>query len=814
VVAAVVAVYAWALGRGFTSEDFLLLRVLGERPPWRDLAAAFTEPWLGITVVGFYRPLGTLALAAERALFGARPAGYLAVHVALHALNAVLVLWLARRMLGGGPAAGSGGAAVRGPARRSTGTGSSGRPVEAGQESPGAVARATAALPPDSPVSPVAGRPSLLRVVPAGSPAALAAALLVVLYPLHPNAVVWVASYATLFAAAAVFGCVLAYRRAREQGGWGWWFGALALFAAALGCYEAAVVLPVVLAATDLLAPAVVWGGSREQPERATGAEAASPVAPGWLVVLPFFALAVVYLLLRRLVVGEVMGGYESFGARLLAPEPGRVAADLALSVLRFHLPVYARPAGAVAAWAAVVLLVAVPLAWLVLSARRRRRAAAGATEDISRESGAQRADRGPGEAPDAPPAAGIEGSHEEPSRVAGGLPSSGSVTPLLRPPHPARASARAGGLRGWLFGWVWALAFMAPYAFQPAVPGNGRYWYLPAAGLAIALAALAADVATALARRSAATAGTSRAHLATGQLLKDQALLTNARLDLERYRTLLAQDSIAKQQVDTQASLVRQYEGAIATDQGQVDNAKLQLSYTRVTAPIAGRLGLRQVDSGNMIRATDANGLVVITQVQPIDVVFPIPESDLPRVQRRLREGDAPKLELYDRNQTRKLASGRLITIDNQIDTATGTIKLKGTSPNEDGALFPNQFVNVRVLLETLTGVTVVPSAAIQRGAAGTFVYVVGPDNTVAVNPVKPGPIEGERAVIESGVMPGDVLVVDGTDRLREGARVEPVPRDTTQPPGGASPRRPRPAGSAEGGKKDGAANDKGGRR
>jgi hypothetical protein len=274
VVAAVVAVYAWALGRGFTSEDFLLLRVLGERPPWRDLAAAFTEPWLGITVVGFYRPLGTLALAAERALFGARPAGYLAVHVALHALNAVLVLWLARRMLGGGPAAGSGGAAVRGPARRSTGTGSSGRPVEAGQESPGAVARATAALPPDSPVSPVAGRPSLLRVVPAGSPAALAAALLFALYPLHPNAVVWVASYATLFAAAAVFGCLLGYRRAREQGGWGWWFGALALFAAALGCYEAAVVLPVVLAATDLLAPAVVWGGSRERPERATGAEA------------------------------------------------------------------------------------------------------------------------------------------------------------------------------------------------------------------------------------------------------------------------------------------------------------------------------------------------------------------------------------------------------------------------------------------------------------------------------------------------------------------------------------------------------------
>ena len=289
------------------------------------------------------------------------------------------------------------------------------------------------------------------------------------------------------------------------------------------------------------------------------------------------------------------------------------------------------------------------------------------------------------------------------------------------------------------------------------------------------------------------------------GQLAKDQALLANARVDLERYRTLLAQDSIAKQQVDTQESLVRQYEATIASDKGQVDNAKLQLSFTKIVAPITGRLGLRQVDAGNMIHATDTNGLVVITQVQPVDVVFSIPESNLPRVQRRLSEGDPPVVDAYDRNQTRKLATGKLITIDNQIDTATGTIKLKAAFTNDDSALFPNQFVNVRMLLDTLHGVTIVPTAAVLRGAPGTFVYVVKDDQTVTVRPVKVGPIEGENAVIDSGVTPGDVVVVDGTDRLREGAKVESVTRNPagSAAPGNNTQRRQRPPG--EGGPKDG---------
>jgi multidrug efflux system membrane fusion protein len=296
----------------------------------------------------------------------------------------------------------------------------------------------------------------------------------------------------------------------------------------------------------------------------------------------------------------------------------------------------------------------------------------------------------------------------------------------------------------------------------------------------------------------------------ANGQLAKDQALLTNAQLDLERYKTLLAQDSIAKQQVDTQASLVRQYEAAIATDRGQVDSAKLQLSFTRITAPNAGRLGLRQVDSGNMVHTSDTNGVVVITQVQPIDVVFPIPESNLQRVLKRIHDGDALTVDAYDRNQSRKLATGKLLTTDNQIDTATGTIKLKAAFGNDDGILFPNQFVNVRMLVDTLHGATLVPSAAIQRGAPGTFVYVVKDDKTVTVKTVKVGPIEGETAVIDSGVSPGDMLVVDGTDRLREGAKVEPVTRNAAGATDTA-PRRQRPPGNGDGKGKGAGKNGKG---
>lgn len=270
---------------------------------------------------------------------------------------------------------------------------------------------------------------------------------------------------------------------------------------------------------------------------------------------------------------------------------------------------------------------------------------------------------------------------------------------------------------------------------------------------------------------------------LATGQLARDQALFENAQTDLERYRTLLAQDSISRQQVDTQESLVRQYKAAVQAHQGGVDNAKLQLAHARVVAPIGGRVGLRQVGPGNIVRASDANGIVVITQLQPVGVVFPIPEDALPRVMKRLRAGDRIPVDAYDRAQKEKLGGGRLLAADNQIDTATGTIKLKAEFPNADGALFANQFVNVRMPVETRPKATLVPTAAIQRGAAGTFVYVVKDDRTVAVTAVKVGPVQGEITAIDSGVSAGAMVVVDGADRLREGAKVELVVRDTPAP-------------------------------
>jgi multidrug efflux system membrane fusion protein len=273
----------------------------------------------------------------------------------------------------------------------------------------------------------------------------------------------------------------------------------------------------------------------------------------------------------------------------------------------------------------------------------------------------------------------------------------------------------------------------------------------------------------------------------ANGQLAKDRALLANAKVDLERYKTLLAQDSIASQQVDTQASLVNQYEASITSDQAQVDSAKLSLSYTRITAPISGRLGLRQVDVGNMVHAADTNGIVLITQVQPIDVVYSLPETNLQQVLRRLRAGQVMAVDALSRDQSKKLAAGKLLTVDNQIDTTTGTVKLKAEFGNADLSLFPNQFVNVRMLVETLQAATVVPSAAIQRGTQGNFVYVVGTDSVVAVRVVGVGPVDGETTVIDKGIVPGDVVVIDGTDRLREGQKVETVSRDTTVPPTGA---------------------------
>jgi membrane fusion protein, multidrug efflux system len=264
----------------------------------------------------------------------------------------------------------------------------------------------------------------------------------------------------------------------------------------------------------------------------------------------------------------------------------------------------------------------------------------------------------------------------------------------------------------------------------------------------------------------------------AQGQLARDRALLENARLDLARYRTLFQQDSIAKQQVDTQASLVRQYEGAVRVDASQIESAKLQLAYARITAPIGGRIGLRLVDAGNIVRAGDANGLVVITQLQPIAVVFTVPQDLLPAVLKRLQEertqGAQLPVELWDREGKSKLAEGALASADNQVDPQTGTVKLKAQFGNDDGGLFPNQFVNVRMKLDTLKNAIIVPAAAVQRGAQGMFVYVVRDDRTVAVRPVKLGPLDGQRQAIAEGLAAGELVVTDGTDRLRPGAGVE----------------------------------------
>ncbi len=286
----------------------------------------------------------------------------------------------------------------------------------------------------------------------------------------------------------------------------------------------------------------------------------------------------------------------------------------------------------------------------------------------------------------------------------------------------------------------------------------------------------------------------------AQGQMVRDQALLKNAQLDLARYSRLFAQDSIAKQQLDTQAALVRQYEGSIKMDQSQIDNAKLQLSYCHITAPIGGRVGLRQVDPGNIVHAADANGLVVITQLQPITVVFSIPEDSLPAVMKKLHAGDKLPVDAYDRAGTAKLATGYLLTVDNQIDPSTGTVKLKAQFPNEDDVLFPNQFVNARMLVNVIHGATIIPAAAVQRGTPGTFVYVVTTDDTVTVRPVKLGPAQGENVAVNTGVTPGETVVVDGADKLRERAKVELIARNAASTVGTGAVGGTPPAGAGSG--------------
>ena len=268
----------------------------------------------------------------------------------------------------------------------------------------------------------------------------------------------------------------------------------------------------------------------------------------------------------------------------------------------------------------------------------------------------------------------------------------------------------------------------------------------------------------------------------AHGTLAKDQALLSEAKIDLVRYQTLWKQDSIAKQQVDTQASLLQQYQGQVITDQAAVDTQKLNLIYCHITAPVSGRVGLRQVDPGNYVQTTSSTGLVVITQLQPISVIFSIPEDGLSQVLPRMKAGAQLSVAALDRTDSHKIAEGTVSTVDNVIDTTTGTVKVRAIFENNDDALFPNQFVNARLLIDTMHNVVLVPNAAILRGAPGTFVYLVKPDNTVAVQKVTIGPNDGTMTAVTEGLKAGDVVVTDGTDRLKDGAHIRIPHRDQEQ--------------------------------
>ena len=273
----------------------------------------------------------------------------------------------------------------------------------------------------------------------------------------------------------------------------------------------------------------------------------------------------------------------------------------------------------------------------------------------------------------------------------------------------------------------------------------------------------------------------------AEGQLARDLALLENAEADLVRYQTLLAQDSIGAQQTVTQEALVKQYRGTVEMDRSQVNNAKLQLTYAQVTAPVSGRVGLRVVDRGNIVRANDANGLAVITQIEPIAAIFTLAEDVLPAVMKRWRSGEEIIVEAYDREGKEKLAEGKLLAVDNQIDPATGTVKLKAQFPNQQNTLFSNQFINIKMKLDLLRSTVLIPTAAIQQGVNGAFVYGVKDDKTVVMRPIKLGPIEKDRAAVLDGLTANESVVVDGADKLREGSKVEVIqrePKPVEQPP------------------------------
>ncbi|MGO9933170.1 MAG: efflux RND transporter periplasmic adaptor subunit [Steroidobacteraceae bacterium] len=295
------------------------------------------------------------------------------------------------------------------------------------------------------------------------------------------------------------------------------------------------------------------------------------------------------------------------------------------------------------------------------------------------------------------------------------------------------------------------------------------------------------------------------------GNLKRDQALLADARLDLKRYDALVKEDSIAEQQLDTQRALVDQYIGTVESDEGQVNTAKVNLLYTHIASPVTGRVGLRQVDQGNYVTPGDANGIVLINELQPITVIFPIPEDNVSAVMKRLHDGATLTVEAYDRTNSTKIADGKLLTADNTIDVTTGTVKLRAQFANTDNALFPNQFVNIQLLQDVLSNQIIMPNAAVRRGApngvVSTFVYVVNADNTVSVRPVTLGVVDGERVAVTAGLKSGEVVVTEGGDRLRDGAAVllpgsAPAPGAGAHPnrkpgaPGAPGARRPRPGG------------------
>ena len=295
----------------------------------------------------------------------------------------------------------------------------------------------------------------------------------------------------------------------------------------------------------------------------------------------------------------------------------------------------------------------------------------------------------------------------------------------------------------------------------------------------------------------------------AQGQLARDEALLAAAKIDLARYEKLMTQDSIARQQVDTQRALVLQDEAIVRSDKANVENAALNLNYCRIVSLSDGRVGLRLVDPGNYLQAGDPNGVVIITQMQPISVIFTLPQDTIPQFLRKLRAGETLSVLAFNRSNTTQLAAGALTTLDNQIDVTTGTVRLRATFPNDDESLFPNQFVNIKLVVDTLRDATLVPSAAIQIGAPGPYVYVANADSTVSVRPIKVGPSGGERVAVLEGLAPGDNVVVDGVDRLRDGAKIR-VPETagsglnptgfnpTGLNPTGLKPTGPNPTGNS----------------